>query len=55
MMSIYTAALLARQHPPCDVFVHDTHRPVERECCEQFFGPRLFVAHAGTMRHYRVG
>ena len=55
MMSIYTASRLARQGQVCDVFVHDTHRTVERQCCEEFFGAKLFVAQAGTMRHYRVG
>ena len=55
MMSIYTASRLAREGQKCDVFVHDTHRTVERECCDEFFGPKLFVAQAGTMRHYRVG
>jgi uncharacterized protein (TIGR01627 family) len=53
MQSIATAAHLATG-AGADVFVHDCHRLVERECCDRFLGPERLVAEAGSMRHYRM-
>lgn len=52
MKSVYTAAVLAAKSC-ADVFVHDCHRKVERECADLFLCPSRFVAQAGSMRHYR--
>lgn len=52
MKSVYTAAALAAKSG-ADVFVHDCHRAVERDCTDHFLGPARFVAQAGSMRHYR--
>ena len=52
MKSVYTASVLAARTSG-DVFVHDCHRRVERESCDQFLGANRLVAQAGSMRHYR--
>jgi glucuronoxylan 4-O-methyltransferase len=53
-MSVYTASLLARRAPGCDVFVHDTNRETERNASDWFLGANCLVEQAGTMRHYRL-
>lgn len=55
MMSVYTASVLARRPGSTDVFVHDCHRKVEAESCDQFLGRERLVGQAGSMRHYRIG
>lgn len=52
--SIRTAARLGLASG-ADLFVHDCHRKLERECSDYFLGPDLLRAQAGSMRHYRCG
>jgi hypothetical protein len=52
MKSVYTASVLGATSG-ADVFVHDCHRAVERDCADHFLTPRRLVAQAGSMRHYR--
>lgn len=52
MKSVYTARALAA--PGADVFVHDCHRPVEREAGDAFLGPEHLVTQVDRMRHYRL-
>ena len=47
--SIHTAARLGRRGQA----VHDCHRAVERQCCDEFIGADRLVAQVGSMRHYR--
>lgn len=54
MKSIYSASVLGRRSGG-DVFVHDTHRRVEREVSDRFLGAQRLAAQAGSMRHYRMG
>jgi glucuronoxylan 4-O-methyltransferase len=52
MKSVYTARALAA--PGADIFVHDCHRPVEREASDFFLDPGHLVAEVDTLRHYRL-
>lgn len=57
MKSVLTAGELARRSAergsPCDVFVHDCDREVERAYCDRWLTECKFVRQTGTLRHYR--
>ena len=52
--SIRTAARLALVSG-ADVFVHDCHRKLERECSDHCLGRDRLHTQVGSMRHYRLG
>lgn len=52
--SIYTASELAKNSPLTHVFVHDSHRKIEKAYCQKFFRDECFLRKICQLSHYKI-